>query len=97
MGKLGRRLPSWQEDGHGIIHLREMNEALKPKWLRRFDKEEDTMWKIVIEMKYGVDNIGWWSNKSSYAHGVGYWKSIMSGSRQFRFIVQFKVKMGQRY
>jgi len=48
-----------------------MNEALKTKWLWRVAKEDDAMWKNVIKAKYGIDEFGWWSDKSSYPHGVG--------------------------
>jgi len=35
-----------------------MNEALKTKWLWRFAKEENAMWKNLIEAKYGIDDLG---------------------------------------
>ena len=54
----------------GVGRLQEMNEALKAKPLWRFAKDEEALWKKVIEMKYGVENFGWWSNKSSYGYGV---------------------------
>ena len=43
------------EGGLGIRHLQEMNElneALKAKWLWRFAKAEEALWRKVIEMKY---------------------------------------------
>ena len=55
------------------------NEAIKIKWLWRFAKEEDALWRKVVVAKYGVDNLGWWSKKSCYAHGVGCWKAILGG------------------
>jgi len=44
-----------QEGGLGIRPLRVMNEVLKTKWLWRFAKEDDAMWKNVIKAKYGID------------------------------------------
>ncbi|KAJ8434741.1 hypothetical protein Cgig2_001944 [Carnegiea gigantea] len=41
----------------------------RTKWLWRFAKEDDAMWRNVIKAKYGLDEMGWWSKKSSYAHG----------------------------
>jgi len=32
---------------------------LKTKWLWRFAKEDNAMWKNVIKAKYGIDNLGW--------------------------------------
>jgi len=43
----------------------QMNEALKAEWLWRFANEDDTMWRKVIEMIYGVENFGWGSKKIS--------------------------------
>jgi len=68
-----------------------MNEALKSKWLWRFAKDEDVLWRKVIALKYGVDNSGWWSKKSPNAHGVGCWKSILGGLELFQILVHFKV------
>jgi len=61
-----------------------MNDALKIKWIWRSVKEEDAFWRKVIVSKYGVDNLGWWSKKSHYAHGVGCWKSILGGLELFK-------------
>ena len=44
--------------GLGIRLLRDVNEALKGKWLWRFAKEEDALRRKVIDMKYGVDILG---------------------------------------
>ena len=71
-----------------------MNDALKTKWLWRFAKEEDAMWKNVIKVKYGIDDLGWWTRKSSYFHGVSCWKSISIGLECFKSLVHFEVKDG---
>jgi len=47
---------SKHEGAIGIRCLREMNEALKAKWLWRFANEKDATWKKVIVMKYEVDD-----------------------------------------
>ena len=52
-----------QLGGLGIRPLRDMNEALKTKWLWRFAKEDSDMWKNGIKAKYGIDELGWWSKK----------------------------------
>jgi len=33
-----------------------MNETLKTKWLWRFAKEDDAMWKNMIKGKYGIES-----------------------------------------
>ena len=59
-----------QEGGFGIRPLCVKNDALKTKWLWRFAKEEDAMWKNVIRVKYGIDDLDWGTKKSFYSHGV---------------------------
>jgi len=43
-----------------------------------------------------VDNLGCWSKKSPFAHGVGCWKSILSSLELFKTMVHFKVRNGSR-
>ena len=45
----------------------------------------------MVVAKYGVDNLGWWSRKSYYAHGVGCWKAILGGLELFKTLVRFQV------
>ena len=73
-----------------------MNEASKTKWLWRFAKEDNAMWKNVIKEKYGIDDLGWWSKMSSFSHGVGFWKSISASLERFKSLVHFEVKDGSR-
>jgi len=54
-----------------------MNEVFKTKWLWRFAIEDDALWKKVIVSKFGVYRFGCWSMRSTFAHGVGCWKSIL--------------------
>jgi len=54
------------------------------------------MWRNVIEKKYRVDNYGRWNKKSSYAHGVSCWKSIISSVDHFHSHVQYRVKNGSK-
>ena len=85
-----------QEVGLGIRPLCVMNEVLKTKWLWRFAKEDNAMWKNVIEAKYGIDDLGWWSKMSSSSHGVGFRKSISARLEHFKSLVHFDVKDGSR-
>jgi len=38
----------------------------------------------MIKAKYGVDDWGWRSKKSSYAYEVGCWKPILAGMSDFK-------------
>jgi len=52
--------------------------------------------KNVIKAKYEIDNLCWWTKKSSYSHGVGFWKSILPGFERFKSLVHFEVKDSSR-
>jgi len=73
-----------------------MNEALKTKWLWRYAKKVDALWKKVIVSKYGAVSLGWWSTRSPYAHGAGSWKFIHARLDLFRSLVCFKRRNGSR-
>jgi len=48
----------------------------------------------MLKEKYGVDDLGWWSQKISHVHGVGCWKSILASLEHFKSLVHFEVRIG---
>ena len=52
--------------GLEIRKLTTFNKALLGKWLWRFGKEEDRLWRRVVASKYGVEWGGWTSNRFRY-------------------------------
>jgi len=44
-----------REGGLSIRPLQDMNKALKAKWLWRFAKEDSTLWKNMVKLKYGIE------------------------------------------
>lgn len=67
--KEGIHLVAWDDmcksrkkDGLGIVKMRVMNKALLSKWLWRFGKEENSLWRQVIASKYGLQNA--WESKN---------------------------------
>jgi len=50
----------------------------------------------MVKIKYGIDRLGWWSKNNPHPHGVGWWKSIISGLDQFKSLVNFEVNNGSR-
>jgi len=65
--------------GLGIQRLRRFNSALLEKWLWRYGLENDSLWRSVIEAKYGNEWGGWCTKFVSRAYGVCLWKFIRSG------------------
>ena len=74
-----------------------MNEVLKTKWLWRFAKEENTLWKKVILSKCETYSLSyWWRKRNPYAHGVSCQKSIHAGLDFFKSLIYFEVRNGSK-
>ncbi|KAG2411395.1 hypothetical protein I3760_Q000600 [Carya illinoinensis] len=69
--------------GLGVRNLRTFNRALLGKWMWRFAKEHDSLWKLVVEKKYGGLWGEWCTREVRGAYGVGLWKHIRRGWRVF--------------
>ena len=54
------------------------------------------MWRNVIKVKYGIDDLGWLTKQNSYSHEVSCWKSILIALERFKSLVHFEVKDGSR-
>ena len=62
--------------GLGIRSLSNFNKALLGKWNWRFAMEENSVWRNIISLKYGMEEGGWFSNTPRGSYGVGLWKDI---------------------
>ena len=62
--------------GLGICSLSKFNKALLGKWKWRFALEENSVWRNIIRLKYGMEDGGWFSNTSRGSHGIVLWKDI---------------------
>ena len=49
-----------QDGGLGIQNLRSFNLALLGKWLWRYAMEREAYWRLVVEVKHGCLNGGWY-------------------------------------
>ncbi|KAJ9699196.1 hypothetical protein PVL29_008009 [Vitis rotundifolia] len=66
-----------EKGGLGLRKLVPLNKALLGKWVWRFAKSKDELWKQVLLAKYGQEDFGWRTKKVNGALGVGVWKEIM--------------------
>ena len=60
----------------GIRNLTNFNRALLGKWCWRFSMEDNSMWRGVIILKYGLEEGGYFPSIPKGCHGVGLWKEI---------------------
>jgi hypothetical protein len=84
---------------HGGLGIRPphlFNRALLGKWLWRFGREDNRLWKQVVVAKYGVEGGGWITKPSRDRHGCGLWKSIVRGWDDFRRYTSFEVGLGSK-
>ena len=82
--------------GLGVRKLNVFNKALLGKWLWRFGREEESLWRRAIVSKYGTLDGGWITRTTRGVHGCGLWRSISSGWTYFVQYIEFEVGVGDR-
>jgi hypothetical protein len=65
--------------GLGIRDVAIFNKALLGKWLWRYSTEPNSLWRQVIDSKYGGQGNFWVSNRVNTPHGVSLWRHIRAG------------------
>jgi exonuclease III len=80
--------------GLGIRRLLPYNQALLGKWLWRYAREKEALWRKIVELKYGGLWGGWCSNSVHGTYGKSLWKHIRKGWPTFAKNVYFKVGDG---
>ena len=70
--QLENSLPRKRSGGLGVRSLSKMNKALFCKWCWRFANERDSLWRLVINTKFGEGDGGWNTNdiRGGYATGL---------------------------
>ena len=77
-GKYGKKSPFSQlgvvctgkeKGGLGLRKLVLLNKALLCKWVWRFARAKDELWKQVLTAKYGQEELGWRTKKANGAFG----------------------------
>ncbi|RVW86416.1 Transposon TX1 uncharacterized 149 kDa protein [Vitis vinifera] len=61
---------SKEKGGLGLRRIVQLNKALLGKWVWRFARAKDEMWKRVLVAKYGQEEFGWRTKKANRAFGV---------------------------
>ncbi|RVW40948.1 putative ribonuclease H protein [Vitis vinifera] len=69
-----------KKGGLGLRKLIWLNKALLSKWIWRFARAKEELWKKVLEAKYGQEEFGWRTRKANGVFGVGVWKEILKES-----------------
>ena len=82
--------------GLGIRNLSNFNKALLGKWTWRFAMEENSIWRNIIVVKYGMEEGGWFSNTPRGRYGVGLWKDICIEASQIRQNCSFVMGNGRK-
>ena len=82
--------------GLGIRKAAGTNRALLGKWLWRFGRKENHLWRWVIVAKYGLEGGGWSSLKPRGSHSCGLWKGIMLGRDLFFHHIELVLGQGDK-
>uniref|UniRef100_A0A2N9IC54 Reverse transcriptase domain-containing protein n=1 Tax=Fagus sylvatica TaxID=28930 RepID=A0A2N9IC54_FAGSY len=80
--------------GLGIRKLLLYNQALLGKWIWRYAREKEALWRKIVDLKYGGLWGGWCSNSVLDPYGKSLWKHIRKGWPTFAKNVSFKVGDG---
>lgn len=72
-----------------------MNKTFLAKWLQRLGQEEESFWKKVIAIKYGLEH-AWETKRRSSSHGVCCWKGIMQSMGNFKESIWVQVSSGRK-
>ena len=65
-----------KKGGLGLRRFSILNKALLSKWCWRFANERDSLWRKVIQSKFGEGFGGWCSGDINGGYGVSLWKEI---------------------
>ncbi|RVX23098.1 putative ribonuclease H protein [Vitis vinifera] len=85
-----------KKGGLGLRKLIWLNKALLGKWIWRFARAKEELWKKVLEAKYGQEEFGWRTRKANGVFGVGVWKEILKESTWCWDNMVFKVGKGNK-
>ncbi|KAL6339446.1 hypothetical protein AAG906_032981 [Vitis piasezkii] len=85
-----------EKGGLGLRKLVCLNKALLGKWIWRFARAKEELWKKVLEAKYGQEEFGWRTRKANGVFGVGVWKEILKESAWCWENMVFKVGKGNK-
>lgn len=53
------------------------NVALQGQWMWRYMKEEDKLWKSIVEARWGRIDDGGARREVVRLHGIGLWRKIL--------------------
>ncbi|RVW31409.1 LINE-1 reverse transcriptase-like [Vitis vinifera] len=82
--------------GLGLRKLVHLNKALLGKWVWRFARAKEELWKRVLVAKYGQEEFGWRTKKANGVFGVGVWKEILKEADWCWENMIFKVGKGTK-
>ena len=85
-----------EKGGLGLRKLACLNKALLGKWIWRFARAKEDLWKKVLEAKYGQEGFGWRTRKANGVFGIGVWKQILKESDWCWENMVFKVGKGNK-
>jgi hypothetical protein len=80
-----------KSNGLGVHNLIQFNQDLLGKWLWRYARERDALWRLVIEVKFDSLRGGWCSKEVLSTFRVGVWKHIRREWDKFHKFARFKV------
>lgn len=79
--------------GLGIWRVKYHNSALLAKWLWKFGRERDSLWRRVVAARFGEQSVQEFKAPRG-KHGCGIWKSILKVKESFWRFIRFQLGSG---
>lgn len=83
-----------QFGGLGIPDLRELNMCLLASWLRRYQLDNDRLWKKIIDSKYNTSNANIFC--SSTVGSSQFFKGVMWAAKAAKMGYRWKIGDGRK-
>lgn len=85
-----------ERGGLGIRDLRDLNRALLAKWLWRYGKEPNALWRKVIDAKYKAHEFGWFSKEPRGSYGCSVLKDIFKEMERYKSGIEYVIGRGNK-
>jgi hypothetical protein len=91
---LGFSFPKKEYGGLGIPNLAELNMCLLASWIKRYQLDNDKIWKQIMDYKYRVDEPNVFCCPTMGA--TPFWKGVMWTAKAAKMGFQWQVENGRK-
>jgi hypothetical protein len=79
--------------GLGVPNLKDFNLCLLGSWVKRYIKDENKIWRKVVDMKYCSRNSIFYADQNGAS---SFWKGVMLAAKALKFEYIWNVGNGEK-